>query len=81
MGCYCFYPYLIRDFFFFSKIVYRTTRIFILYLNRSKAHFFVQVDFIEPFEQTPANSSLLLTLTDGITTVQGITIDSIPELK
>jgi hypothetical protein len=41
----------------------------------------VQVDFIEPFEQTPANSSLLLTLTDGITTVQGITIDSIPELK
>jgi hypothetical protein len=48
----------------------------------------VQIDRIEfsnnninQTEQIPTNSSLLLTLTDGITTVQGITIDSISDLR
>jgi hypothetical protein len=51
----------------------------------------VQIDAIEPFtqfsnnnnqtEQTNDNSSLLLTITDGITTVKGITIDYIPDLR
>jgi hypothetical protein len=52
----------------------------------------VQIDAIEPViqftnnnniskEQTNDNNSLLLTLTDGITTVKGLTNDYIPELR
>jgi len=51
----------------------------------------VQIDAIEPTiqfsnnnhqtEQTNDNSSLLLTITDGITTVKGITNDNIPDLR
>ncbi len=32
-------------------------------------------------EQTNDNSSLILTITDGIKTVKGITTDSIPDLR
>ncbi|CAF0750284.1 unnamed protein product [Adineta steineri] len=53
-----------------------------------KGTFFVQIDGIEPTiefsnnnQQTNDNSSLLLTLTDGIITVKGITIDDIPDLS
>jgi hypothetical protein len=49
----------------------------------------VQVDGIQPLnsfsnnqtEQTNDNSSLLLTITDGILTVKGVTTDSIPDLR
>jgi hypothetical protein len=51
----------------------------------------VQIDAIELFnqfsnnnnqtEQTNDNSSLLLTITDGIITVKGITNDFIPDLR
>jgi hypothetical protein len=48
----------------------------------------VQIDAIEPTiqfsnnnQQTNDNSSLLLTITDGITTVKGITNDTIPDLR
>jgi hypothetical protein len=46
----------------------------------------VQVDGIQPLNsfsnnQTNDNSSLLLTITDGILTVKGVTTDSIPDLR
>ncbi len=52
----------------------------------------MQIDAIEPtiqfsnnnnhqIEQTNDNSSLLLTITDGVTTVKGITNDDIPDLR
>ena len=53
--------------------------------------FMVQIEAIESLnqsvhdghqnEQTHANSSLLLTVTDGMTTVQGMTNDTIPNLR
>ncbi|CAF4494499.1 unnamed protein product, partial [Rotaria sp. Silwood1] len=56
-----------------------------------KGTFFVQIDSIDSIttfnnnknqlEQTDDNNSLLLTITDGITTVKGITNDYIPNLS
>jgi hypothetical protein len=43
----------------------------------------VQIDSIEPFfnQKEQNNDQILLTLTDGITTVTAITNDHIPNLK
>jgi hypothetical protein len=59
-------------------------------ISSIKGTFFVQIDAIEPqiqfsnnnqLGQTNANSSVLLTITDGIISIQGITNDSIPNLS